>query len=85
MRERAIDRIVALGDGLLCVGGGVLRLPPLGTVDLLGQASLRLDLSAPVFLGQATSGSTWTFQCWHRDSTPGGSNLTDAVEVTLCD
>lgn len=74
-----------VGDGLLCVGGGVLRLPPLATVDLLGQASLQLDLSAPVFLGQATSGSTWTFQCWHRDSTPGGSNLTDAVEVTLCD
>ncbi|MEZ6015641.1 MAG: DNRLRE domain-containing protein [Planctomycetota bacterium] len=74
-----------VGDGVFCVGGGVLRLPPPISVDLLGQAFLPLDLAQAPLAGAVQAGTAWTFQCWHRDSTPGGSNLTDAVEVHLCD
>jgi thermitase len=80
---------VALGDGLLCVGGSVQRLSPLQT-DSQGAASQALDFNSPPFdsgNGQVMSGSTVNFQFWYRDTAAGGagSNLTDGLSVTICD
>ena len=53
-------------------------------VDLLGFTSRALDLSSPLGSGGAVApGETWGFQLWYRDSTPGGANLSDAIEVTF--
>jgi hypothetical protein len=74
-----------VGDGVLCVAAPVLRLPPVLQVDQLGQAFLALDLQASPLGAVLVAGATWSFQCWHRDTGPGGSNLTDALEVRFCE
>ena len=47
---------------------------------------LEVDLAGlPVGVGGivATPGDVWHFQAWHRDMTPSGSNLTDAIAVRV--
>ena len=78
-----------LGDGLLCVGGAIQRLAPMQT-DGLGTALENLDFTSPPFdagPGQVGPGSTVNFQFWYRDPAAGGagSNLSDALNVTICD
>ncbi|MDP6990533.1 MAG: hypothetical protein QF903_13770, partial [Planctomycetota bacterium] len=77
------------GDGLLCVGGTVLRLNPPAAFDAFGDLSRPLDLDAPpadAGPGHVTALSTWHFQLWYRDPGGGGSgfNLSDALEFTFC-
>lgn len=70
-------------NGLRCVGGTVLRFPPL--VPAGPVANQPLDFTAPTGPGQAiTPGSTWHFQYWFRDPAAGGhqSDLSDARTVT---
>ena len=54
---------------------------PAGVIDLT------LDLTAipqPAGPTAVLPGETWTFQCWFRDSNPGGtSNLTSAIQITF--
>jgi hypothetical protein len=74
------------GHGILCVTGGVTRLPVLIT-DALGAAEQDLDVTLPLHAGQITAGSTWFFQFWYRDPAgPGGTgfNLSDGLNVTFC-
>jgi len=78
-----------LGDGRLCVSPfapGLFRIPPTVQVDLNGRATLALDFLALPGAGQIQGGDTWNFQCWFRDSAPGGSgsNLSDAIRVIFC-
>jgi carboxypeptidase T len=72
---------VPLGDGFLCVGGSLTRLPVV-TSDPFGQAQTGLDL--PGFGIQ--NGDTFNFQFWYRDPPGGpvGNNLSDGLEVVFC-
>ncbi|TDJ66242.1 MAG: hypothetical protein E2O39_16840, partial [Planctomycetota bacterium] len=75
---------VPFGDGWLCVGGGIHRLPTV-IVDGLGTAIQALDLTARPDV--ITPGSTWSFQLWYRDpGGPGGTgfNLSSAVVIRFC-
>lgn len=67
------------GNGTLCVGGGVHRIPPAAAATG-NLASVSPDLAA---LG-LTPG-VWRFQCWFRDIAAGGAqfDLSDATQVTL--
>ncbi|MDP6839512.1 MAG: zinc metalloprotease [Planctomycetota bacterium] len=74
-----------LGNGRLCVGGGVYRLGVVSS-DSFGIAMHSLDItSPPQASGQITAGSTWNFQYWFRDPGTGASNdLSDAVQISFC-
>jgi hypothetical protein len=83
------QRDVTFGDGRLCLGNQIYRLPVQRTTNL-GEASLTLDYTAGTFSsgsGQAIPGNTMNFQFWFRDPNFGGSgfNTTDGLEVKFCD
>ncbi|MDP6369567.1 MAG: hypothetical protein QF615_08160, partial [Planctomycetota bacterium] len=76
-----------LGDGNLCVTGGIQRLSPPLLTSGGGTASRPLDIAAPPSpSGQITPGSSWNFQFWFRDPGFGnaGYNLSDGLSVTFC-
>ncbi len=81
---------VPLGDGFLCVGGGLSRLLPPLLTDGSGRAERALDFTQPPLgsgSGMVLPGSTWNFQFWFRDpGGPGGSgyNLSDGLNITFC-
>jgi len=80
----AVD--LPFGEGHLCIGGGVYRLPVVLS-DLLGIAIWELDVTAPPHeSGRIEAGATWRFQHWYRDPAGGGAgfNLSDGLEVTFC-
>lgn len=77
-----------LGNGELCVGGPLARIPVPGTAGAVGGMQLPIDLTvAPLGAGPMalSAGSTWNFQAWYRDANTGaGSNTTNAVSITFC-
>lgn len=72
------------GDGFLCAGPPIVRLPPSVPTSVGGDALLPLDFSAP-YAQLLLDGATLNFQFWFRDTPAGGAgfNLTDARSVTL--
>ena len=75
-------------QGNLCLGGGIGRhVSQIGSIDSGGEFSISLDLtSVPTPSGPTAvlSGSTWNWQCWHRDKNPTTtSNFTDGLSVVL--
>lgn len=75
------------GNGVLCIGGGVLRLNPAQSTGAGGSASLQIDMTDPISpASQITPGSTWKVQFWYRDPAAGGAgfNLSDALSATFC-
>jgi len=74
---------VPLVDGLLCVGGSILRLE-VAFADNTGTASFGPGLAA---LGGTFAGQTRNFQCWYRDASispcTSGANLTNGVSVVF--
>jgi len=79
---------VPLGNGRLCIGGGIARLNPAGFADGAGVAVRAIDFGvAPAGSGPnaITPGSTWRFQYWYRDPAAGGAafNLSNATAVTF--
>ncbi len=76
---------IPLGPGFLCVGGVFHRLPAIGVSGGTGRFSHSLDLTASPLMGAVTPGSTWSFQCWFRDTGPVGNNfnLTDGFSVSF--
>lgn len=73
----------ASGDGTLCLGGNMAPFPVQKT-DAQGMASQPVD---PIIIpgGSVQAGQTTYFTFWFRDSTPGGWNFSDGLEVTWCD
>jgi hypothetical protein len=72
------------GQGVLCIGAPLLRLmSTVGTIrDFEHEA--RLDFRALPGGTRITPGSTWHFQFWHRDSSPGPtSNTTERLSLTF--
>ncbi len=74
-----------LGNGTLCVGGNIFRLPAV-QVDALGQALYNVDFTNLSAAGQIVAGSTWNWQFWMRDTPAGGAgyNFSNGLSVTFC-
>ena len=75
------------GNGVLCVGGGVLRLLPPQPTGTTGNVALSVDFTdAGSPASQITAGSTWNFQFWYRDIPGGGAgfNLSNGLSVSFC-
>lgn len=75
-----------LGDGQLCVTGGLFRLPVVNTGST-GVPSHALDFGSPPNAGgQIDPGQTWYFSFWFRDPAGGsaGYNFADGLKVTFC-
>lgn len=73
-----------LGNGFLCVTGGLFRFPA-ATTSPSGTIAHVIDfLSSPAGSGAGTilPGSTWRFQGWFRDG-PGITNTTDATAIVF--
>lgn len=72
------------GDGTLCVGGTLVRLPIVQT-DPTGSAFVPVSLSTVGTLPFA-AGSHRNFQFWHRTNSPMGTgwDFSNAVAVTFC-
>ncbi len=77
---------IALGDGTLCLAGGLFRFPTAfsdaaGSFTETGVLAGANEIGAPVAVG-----ATWNFQAWYRDGggpCGAGSNLTNALPVTF--
>jgi hypothetical protein len=77
---------VPVGDGFLCLGGSISRLPVTQS-DFLGQMTYKLDFSNLPGTGPISSGDTRHIQLWYRDAGFGtfGYNFTDGITVPFCD
>lgn len=79
-----------VGDGFLCVAGGLFRIPPVVQADFLGVSSITPDWSGTPFTsgpGTIAPGSTWHFQLWYRSiGGPMGTgyNFSDGLSITFC-
>lgn len=73
---------VALGDGFLCIGGGIVRVNP--PVQASSSIQVVLDGAAP-YAATIVAGATLNFQFWFRDGVPGGAgfNFSDGLEITF--
>lgn len=82
---------VIASEGLICLGGSVGRYVGPGQVKstgVTGSFGLDIDVTAiptPVGFVSAAPGATWSYQAWHRDTSPTGptSNFTNGLEVTF--
>lgn len=75
-----------VGDGILCIGPPVFRLPVVNTRGT-GTASWLLDFgNPPKPAGQVSPGDTWRFSFWYRDPAggPAGYNFADGLRVAFC-
>jgi hypothetical protein len=75
-----------VGDGHLCVSGGLNRLVVVNTGSM-GVPSLTMDFTnPPTPSGQISAGETWYFSFWFRDPTGGsaGFNFADGLRATFC-
>ena len=72
-----------VGDGVLCIRQPVTRVVP-AALDAGGGATFRVPLGSGPLAGALRAGDRALFQFWFRDSSPGGSNLSEAVELILC-
>ena len=77
---------IPVGDGHLCVGGGLVRLGVVSTGSA-GRPSKLIDftnLHNPN--GQIYPGDTWNFSFWFRDPAggPAGYNFADGMTVRFC-
>lgn len=72
------------GDGVLCVGGSLLRMYPAGYSNGAGEVSKVFDFQAP-YAANVVVGESLYFQGFLRDVAggPAGFNTTDALRVLI--
>ena len=77
---------VSFGNGFLCAGGGLTRLP-LTQTDAFGIAVQAIDFNNLPNGGELNPGDETNFQFWFRDPMGGGArfNTTDALNVHFCE
>lgn len=75
---------VPVGNGVLCVAGSPLYRLAASQANSLGLNSLSIDLLSLPTGTQPAVGDRWNVQLWYRDSVGALSNLTEAIELTLC-
>lgn len=73
-----------VGNGMLCVAGSPLYRLAVSQANPLGLNSLSIDLLSLPTGTQPAVGDRWNVQLWYRDSVGALSNLTEAIELTLC-
>jgi len=74
---------VLSGDGRLCVGGNLRRFSVV-QVDIFGMASQVVDLNALPGGVTVSAGEQTFFSFWCRDTTLGGWNFADGLQVEWC-
>ncbi len=76
---------IPFGNGVRCVGGATLRLPPRFT-DLFGDAEQPFGPANHPPGSALAPGDLRYFQFWYRDPAAGGAgyNLSDALAVRFC-
>ena len=69
------------GNGTLCVGGSIVRMPVVSAKSNV--LSQRMDLATPPLAGNVVAGSAWNFQTWFRDPPAGGAyfNTSSALSI----
>lgn len=75
-----------LGQGTLCVGGSIFRVPPTLQSDAGGTVSTALDLtqgSLASGAGAAAAGASLYFQYWFRDLSSTGFGLSDGLTIAF--
>ena len=72
---------IPFGNGVRCVGGGLMRLGGTGATGAYGHLLRVLDLDQGPWTADLVPGSTWHFQAWFRDG--ASSNLSSAVTLTF--
>jgi len=79
-----------VGQGTLCLGGGIGRFNGPGQVQStgpLGELALAIgtqQVPTPTGFTAMQPGQTWHFQCWFRDANPvTTSNLTDGWRLVI--
>lgn len=74
---------ILFGDARLCLDifGAIHRVGAVMASTAGGEVSLSIPFDQLSLIG---GGSTWNFQFWHRDTTPGGFNLSNAAMVSFC-
>ena len=72
-----------VGDGILCIGPPLTRVVP-AALDASGRVTIQVPLASGPLAGALRAGDRALFQLWFRDGTPRGSNLSEAIELTLC-
>jgi len=79
-----VQSLTPFGNGFLCTGPPIFRLPPPVPTSLGGDAFLPIDWTAP-YAQVFTNGATLNFQLWFRDTAAGGAqfNLSQARSLTL--
>lgn len=79
----AIEPGTPFGNGLLCIGGTLLRHPIQAVTT--GLFVEHPDVTSPAYSNLA-AGDVRNFQIYYRDAAAGGAsfNTTDAVSVTFC-
>ncbi|MDG1490265.1 MAG: hypothetical protein P8M11_08770 [Planctomycetota bacterium] len=88
--EHTAPTPLAIGQGVLCLGGGIGRLnrpgeilsaTPAGMVDLAIDLN---DLPSPQGAVAVLPGDTWHFQLWYRDQNPTvTSNTSSALRIVF--
>ncbi|MFT7669548.1 MAG: hypothetical protein ACI8X5_002253 [Planctomycetota bacterium] len=74
------QNLAPLGEGTLCISSPFTRLN-VQQANGAGEVDQLLNLTSPL-----DAGTTWNFQFWYRDPAGGpvGFNLSDALEVSIC-
>lgn len=74
----------SVGDGTLCVGGNLKRLPVVKS-DIFGQVGFPLDLNTLPGGDQLFPGDTRNFAFWYRDNPggPAGYNFSNGLEAVF--
>ena len=74
----------SVGDGTLCVGGSLKRLPVVKS-DMFGQVGFSLDLNSLPGGDQLFPGDTRNFAFWFRDPPggPAGYNFSNGLEAVF--
>lgn len=72
--------VAAPFGGSLCLGGSLGRFPV--RLPALGVARQALDFTGQGVEAVVLAGQTWHYQWVHRDTTPGGGNLSAGLAVT---
>ena len=70
MPGNSVGRLCLGGDIGRVVGGQILFTGSTGAVTIDFSPT---NLPTPTGTVSAQAGETWSFQCWHRDTTAGGS------------
>lgn len=78
--DRSMPAVALPFGGSLCIGGTLGRFPV--QVAVQGRSELLLNFAGSGIENATRPGETWWYQWVHRDTTPGGGNVSAGLAVT---